>query len=284
MGATATLETLRVDDLTILSSGAYKLLRVAGLGSPTPRQATFQRAERHGSSDHTAYYEGRVIDLGGLVIAPDDATLWAAWDALKGKLALGTDRIITFRRRGLSFDERAVVRVASPVDAEFVVGSPVIRWAVSLFAGDPRIYGAVLRSANYDPAAALAGGGMAVPMTFPLTFTVTTTSELQVANDGQFPSPPVLRVTGPVINPSVDNDTIGATLRLVYSLGSSDTIEIDVAARTLKLNGASRPDLLDASSSTWWNLAPGTNRLRLRGSGMALGSTLLTVEYRDARI
>lgn len=285
MTSLAVLESLSVDGLALIPSDVHRVQTVRGLGSPPPRRVDFVRAERHGVVDRTRFYEPRLIEVIGMTMADTDEELWDAYDELRGKLALAdAARTLSFRRHGRAFDERVSARVATIVDDELVPGRPFVQWAVTLLAPDPRLYGDALRSGTYDPAAALSGGGVSFPLSFPLEFSTTTSSHLSLVNAGQFPTPPVLRIQGPVVNPSIDNDTTGETLRVVYSLGSADVVVIDVASRSVTLNGAERPDLLDARESTWWEMAGGTNLLRLRGTGMALGVTSLTCEYRDARI
>jgi hypothetical protein len=257
-----------------------------GLGSPAPRQDITLRAARHGAIDRTLYYGGRVLELQGILWGATDLEAWEALDELKGKLALGSSHVLRFRRTGRLNDEQLAIIVAGPVDDGTSYDAPgVIKYGVSLHAPDPRIYVAALRSGSYDPSAALEGAGAAVPLVFPLDFSSSGVAGLlELANGGNFKTPPVLTITGPVVNPIIDNVTTSESLELVYSLGSSDTVEVDIAARTVTLNGASRPDLLTPQATTWWELTPGTNELRLRGTGMALGKTALTAAWRDARI
>lgn len=257
------------------------LRSLTGLGSPAPRQDVIDKAAQHGAIDRTRFYSGRVLEARG--IYPGD-TVWTALDALKGRLALGTAHVLRFRRTGLAEDEQLEVIVASPVDDSSSYEAALVEWGVSLHAPDPRIYTAALRSDSYDPSAAVAGGGVGMPLAFPLVFSSNASGLFEVGNGGNFPTPPVLTITGPVVNPILDNVTTGESIKLVYSLGESDTVEVDVAARSVTLNGASRPDLLTPQATTWWELHPGTNQLRLRGTGMALGKTELACAYRDARI
>ena len=272
-------DSLLIEDL------ATSVRDVRGLGTPAPRRDVSPRSSRHGAIDLTRYYEGRVIDLVGDLTEATQVATWEALDALKEKLQLGATRTLQFTRAGFSEAEQVEVVVASTVDAEVSAERPnVIRWGVSLFAADPRIYGATLRAASYDPAAALAGGGVTFPLTFPVSFSVSTVSLLELLVGGNAPTPPVLTLRGPANTPTFDNDTTGLSIQTTAVLGSSDTLSIDVKARTVTLNGASRPDLIDVGESTWWELARGTNRLRVRGTGMSVGSTLFTCQYRNARI
>lgn len=262
-----------------------RVRRIKGMGSPAPRRDVTLRTSRHGAIDRTLYYDGRVLDVEALIIGETELAAWQKFDEIEGALQLGSAHTLRFRRSGFSEDEQCEVIVASPVDDGISWEEPrLIRWGVSLFAADPRIYGATLRSGEYDPSASLAGGGVDFPLTFPLVFSSTTASNLEIVNSGNMATPPLITIRGPVVNPIVDNDTLAKSIYLLYSLGSSDTIQIDVAARMIKLNGAERQDLLNAQDTEWWELAAGTNRLRLRGTGMATDQTLLTVQYRDARI
>jgi hypothetical protein len=269
-------------DSCSIDGTALTVVDLKGLGSPAPRRSAFARAERHGSIDRTRFYEGRVLELEGLVRGAD---AWDTFDALKQAFALGAERTLRFRRTGRSEDEQVTVRVASPLDDATRPGATLIRYGVSLFAGDPRIYGAALKSGSYDPTESLSGGGVTFPLTFDLEFSTTTATHLELANEGNFSSPPVLTIAGPVIDPIIDNDTVGESIAFDTVLGDADTLVVDVAARSVLLNGAERLDLLVVADTTdWWELAPGTNRLRLRGTGMEAGSTELTCQYRDARI
>lgn len=275
------ITSLLIDDLTVHSTATTAIRKVTGLGAPPPRQHATPRSSNHGSLDLTRWYDGRTIDLEGQVTGP---TIWQDFDTIKSRLALGSPHILTFTRLGRDDAEQVLVRVASPVDNSVDVITSVLTWTVSLLAADPRLYGASLKSGTYDPTAALAGGGMAVPMVFPLVFTSSTASELYLTNTGSFSTPPVLTIHGPVSYPIVDNDTTGESVAVNYVLGSSDLVVIDVANRSITLNGASRIDLFVPSGSSWWEMRPGENRIRLRGGSLASGVSALTVSYRDANI
>lgn len=276
------IDKLRVDDLEVHTAETSMLTAVRGLGLPQPRREVFPRASRHGAIDHTEFHDGRVVEIEGICWGEGSTSAWDALDQLKARLALGAERTLVFRRRGRTFDERIAARVATPLDDE--LGPGFIRFAVSLFASDPRIYSDALKSGSYDPTAALTGGGVRFPLAFPLTFSTTTATHLELVNAGNFRTPPVLTIDGPVNNPFLDNDTTGETIAIAASLGSSDQVVVDVAKRTLTLNGAARLDLLAVAQTTWWELGSGTSRIRLRGTGMAAAKTRLTCQYRDARI
>jgi hypothetical protein len=258
------------------------------IGSPDPRAVVDVRPEDHGTVDGTRWYGSRVFGLSGRIVGADQAAMWAALDDLKGALALGQVVILRFRRSGLSFLERATVRVAGAVDVPLDAGlaaSPMLRFGVSLEAPDPRIYSDTASSGAYDPTDA-GTGGLIFPLTFPLEFDASAgAGTLQVENEGTIGTPVVLTITGPVTNPILDNDTAGLSIYTRdLELSAGDTLELDTLTRTVLLGTTPRPDLVDVSLTDWWTLLPGVNQLRLRGSGMSAGSTELAVSYRSARI
>lgn len=279
------IESLTIDSFSFTDTNIG--LMGFSMGSPAPRAVADMRPSNHGVLDATNYYGPRTFEVTGRVVADSMDELWPLVDNLKGSLVLGSYHTMIFRRQGLSYDERCLVRVDSPVDIPLTtMPSPVIFFGVSLLAIDPRIYTNTLSSGSYDPTDA-GSGGLSFALDFPLDFEASSTSgHLTVTNEGNISSPPVIVITGPVTNPIVDNDTTGQSIYTqALALTASDTLTLDVAARTVVLNGTtSRPDLLDSSLTEWFNIAPGVNQLRLRGTGMSAGATQLVVSFRSARI
>lgn len=262
---------------------------IAGLGSPDPRRSISPRPRYHGDVDRTLYYNSRVVDLTGWASGVDYGDAWLTVDLLKQWLALGSDHVAVFRRTGLTFDERVTFRVAGAVQAN--PRGPLSRtfaWAATLFCSDPRLYADTLSTGVYDPTTASTGVGVKMPMTFPMTFTGTSTTTLKVTNGGNFRTPPVFTITGPGTPTAIDNETTGESIYFTgLSIAAGATVVVDVAARTVRLGGTTgtlRQDLIDASLTKWLELAPGMNSLRLRGVGFTAGQTQLAVSYRDARI
>lgn len=283
------VESCYLDGLQIHETGTFSLVEF-GLGSPSPRTASDDRPFAHGAVDETRYYGPRIVPVRGEVWGSDFAAFWQAVDDLKGACRLSRDgslKVLKFRRAGLSFDERMLVRVASTVD---VVpppgGSTFSEFGFELFAPDPRIYSDTLTTASYDPTTT-GSGGLGFPLDFPIVFIGDGSSTLAAVNDGNIDTPPVFTITGPVVNPIIDNEMTGESITTKsLSLSAGEVMEIDVGARVARLlpGGTSRPDLIDSSLTTWFELAPGTNSIRMRGTGMSSGSTLLAVAHRAARI
>jgi len=274
--------------------------RVQGLGSlPPARPETFDRPRRHGQTNRTQFYGGRVIDVAGRyltnpAVGGTDADIVNSLDQLKGALAFSGDHDVkvTFRRTGREEDEFVMARLHGGLDAEYEPRRhAVMLWGLQLLAADPRIYSDVLKTASYDPTAA--GSGFGADMTTDggsdlvggIVFGTPTTGFLNVQNQGNFPTPVELEVNGPSTNPQIVNVTRGLSIVTTgVTLGSADVLVVDTGARTVLLNGVSRPDLLDVSATSWWEAAPGDNLTQLVGTGHVGGDTLLTARWRDARV
>lgn len=249
-----------------------------------PRRDSRPRSSRHGENDVTRFYGGQVWDLAGYVDGNTDAGTAAAWDELAAALGdLDTWHTFRFKRRGWTDEEQLLAKLAA-LDAPTEGYAPQARYALTLAAPDPRVYSATIRSGTYDPTGSIAGGGATVPLTFPIAFAFTVGAYLELVNAGSFRTPPVFTITGPIGNPLLQNIDTGEQLQLVYQLGAGETIRVDVDARRVELNGALRRDLVDAGASTWWQLARGTNRVRLSGTGMVAAQTRLDATFRDARV
>lgn len=102
-------------------------------------------------------------------------------------------------------------------------------------------------------------------------------------NDGNTNASPVLTLLGAWVNAIVTNGATGEALRLTGNGGlttvAGDTTVIDVAAKTVTVNGVNRYDRLAFPSSSWWELLPADNVLTPAGAGA--GATW-RVDWRDA--
>lgn len=280
------LEYLTIDGVTIPGWRT-----IAGLGSPPPRQDVRDKAQRHGSIDRTRFYQPRLVEVSGVLVlqGSDPATFWAEVDAFKGAFALGSEHVVRFRRLGMPFDERLTCRVAAELKADYNYETPnVLEWDVAFLAADPRIYADVATTARYSPSAS--DGGVTFPLDFPLSFTgggsSTDGSLMTVTNAGNFWTPATFDVAGPAdAGFSIVNETtVESIVTTGMTLAAGDSITIDVDTRDVLVGGTSRPDLIDAALTTWFELGAGNSLIRLHGSGFAEDVTTLTATFRDARI
>lgn len=285
------LERAWLDDVPIHDVANLQLrfaLRSASRRVPR-RSARSPRPRAHGGVNRTRWLEAQLWDLAGYCDAGSVAATQVAMDELGRLLLPDRDHVFRFRRYGFPEDEQIGFRETSELDAPAKGWQPQVRWSVSLIGDDPRVYGAALKVASYDPTTAASGSGLSFPLEFPLVFEGPVTTTLAVENQGTIETPPVLTVRGPVTNPIVDNETTGESIHLTeLELVANDLLELDVArrrARRAVVGGAYtvHQELIDARLTRWFELPRGVSQLRLRGQGFVTGQTQLAVSFRDAR-
>jgi hypothetical protein len=222
----------------------------------------------------------------GSNIGDPAAAFRANVDALAAATTLQTIELpLSFRLPRFSGDRRINVRPRRrqlPVDITYALsnGRAILQFAAT----DPRIYADTLSSATIS--LPTAGGGRTYNQTYNKTFGATSTGgSATCTNAGNFPTRPVITITGPssgtVDNPRLENVTTGEVLQINYSLAAGSTLVIDFDERTILEGGtASRYYALD-SSSRWWELQPGDNEIRFNANAFVSGSTA-TIEWRSA--
>lgn len=110
---------------------------------------------------------------------------------------------------------------------------------------------------------------------------------LTATNNGDSPAYPVLRLDGPVANPSIEQPATGAHLVLDTTLQAGDYLLIDTRSRAVLYQGTTPRRTWVRGGSTWPLLVPGDNQLIYRGAALpgAPGQTsLLTVTWRDTSL
>lgn len=255
MIAEAYIGSLNIHDLSV--TGTVALSRFGGLGTPDPREDRPDRARRHGGIELTTYYHPRVWDIEGYIRGPNENALWDTLDTLKEALALnGLTHTLKWKRMGKSYLERATVVVGSTIDPVLHVSGQTMPFAMTLVSADPRLYVDTAETITF------AGAGTAT-------------------NSGNFSTPPTITFQGGGTNPGLRNNALAAEnqINMSYTMLSGDTIVVDVGARTVKLNGIDRPDILNMATTDFWSLTTGANSLTKLG-----GAVSVTVDWRSARI
>jgi hypothetical protein len=174
-----------------------------------------------------------------------------------------------------------VSRRKLPYDRNRYAGNP--KAVVEFTAVDPRLYEAALRTASL-PLQVEPTTGVPFPVVFPADFGGgTALGSVEVVNYGDFGTPPLLRIYGPVANPEVVSHPSGRFLRFLTTLASGDVLEVDTDLRSVTLNPGpgqvSRRSTLDPAS-TWFDLMPGSNLLRFQAP--VATATSMSVIYRSA--
>lgn len=168
-----------------------------------------------------------------------------------------------------------------------------VTFTVGLVAPDPRKYSMVQRSLQIGLLPSGGGGSMVEPFTVPFSLASAPPPGTATAiNGGNFESPPVALVTGPVTGPTLSNLTTGQTVSWgSLTLNAGDRLVVDFLNR----QGYVNPTTISTSpgipstggtywpadaDSAWWQLAAGSNEVEFGGSA-GTGSTA-TYYWRDS--
>lgn len=180
--------------------------------------------------------------------------------------AIGS-RVLFVKPRGVRYDwDQAIRHGETPIQFQ-------------MYAEDPRQYSPVLET-GYVPWAAAPTNGIGFNLGFSFGFgTAASLDNVIITNNGNREAPAVITITGPVTNPRIVNDTLSLTLLFTIVLGATDTLTIDLANKTVRLNGTSN-QRGTLQSPNWFLLQPGQNFFRYQGD-LGTGSSM-KIEYRSA--
>lgn len=271
---------------TLLGSGTpYEIVQVTGLMDlPEIQVSDRLRLRRHGLSPGDDFAGRRSVVATFEVDAPTVADLNSYLSTItaltrpgleESPLSLQVPGVAEGGIRRLNVRPR---RRSIPVNLDLFYGLPMV--TVEFVATDPRVY----THSSYLSLTALpsGGGGLLFPATPPLTFVESTeTGDVNAENIGSFPVNPVIRIDGPITDPTIENLEQGKTIELSTTLALGQYLLIDTESRTVLLNGtASRYSSL-LPTSEWWDLAPGDNTIRFRSSTNT-EDAVLSVSYRSA--
>jgi hypothetical protein len=276
--------TFTYNGLTIGGDGSpYQITQLTGLhDSPEVRTSDQIRARAHGLFAGTDLLGGRsLMAQVEVVAAHPDETVWSDFSRalVPGQ---GDELPLVFQipgvAGGISIEVGARVRRLSlPVDRSYFFGHGSA--AVEFWATDPRIYSQAATTQSVSQAS-VSGTGLVFPITFPLSFGGAVTGGQFVAtNAGEFAAPWTATIAGPIVNPVLENVTTGQAIAFTISVGAGETLVVSSLDRSVLLNGtASRYSSLVVGSS-WWELAPGDNTVRLAGTS---GSGSVSFTFRSA--
>jgi Phage tail protein len=289
------LEAVTFDELPLLDCGAGLFpvgLTDANLGSgPEPRTSSEGKPSADGTVNRTRFWGPRIVELVGYVATDTREELNVRLDEIRAAFSLREAHVLRFVPLGQDEHELEVV-VASRFEAPVSGWQNTLTWAVTLEAPDPRLYLAAVVEVSYEPTVpAGATAGLLFPLAFPLVFSTAAPPSggdtfLSAWNNGTTSTPVELTLEGPVTSlQGIRNLTTGEAVDTVLTgLAAGDLLVVDTAARTVTLNGAAAPELVDAAGTTWFELIQGENQLDVDGAGFEAGATKLTAKFREAKI
>lgn len=165
-----------------------------------------------------------------------------------------------------------------------VTGGYVKSFQIGMICADPRIYSQTEHSLS-SSAGAGSVIGVAWPIVWPAVWGGGSGADATVAvnNVGNIDTPPRFRVTGPITNPEIRNETSGESIYIDnLDLAVGEYVDVDVAMRTAVTDSdVNVYHLVRFPDTAWFMLQPGINDLELRATDSDSGVGM-TVYWRDA--
>lgn len=226
---------------TLFGVAPYYILSVEGWDDlPELDSGNAPRSARHGSWPGRDFAQERVVNA---VIAISDDTSGFAVSRRDLRRIInasedGTELDLVIRTNGETLLAGAKVsgRVMPTENYSQGFTAVSLRWTCS----DPRRYDLQQQSVTVSPSGA--------------NFCV---------NDGDIATSPTIKINGPVVNPVINNETLGRILRFTVTLDDGQQLLVDTNAGTVTLAGVDRMDTLSALSVPVeeWVLPAGTSRI-----------------------
>ena len=249
----------------------YDIRQITGLaGAPKSASSDRMLSARHGAVAGEDYVTPRTVTI-KFEIVSDESTLTAKLDVLTLAFAPSIDPVlIAYRIPGVAgggvVTSTAHCRNRSiNVDAVYARGVATVD--VQLSSADPRLYGLTqtLATAATDDVSAV---GLEFNVTGDFGFGgAIAPGSVTVTNAGNFAEPFLFRVYGPCTDPVVTRSSDSLFMSFSGTIADGDYLEVDTATRTVKLNGVTNKYSWLLGSSTWFDLVPGANVLRLTRTG-----------------
>ena len=277
---------LEFNDLLIGGDTDFSVASVEGLLDFDVRTSDRELLRRHGLHAGDDFLSGRTVTVAVEVYNETslDSAMQSFLEAFvpaSGELGLAMQLPGIANGNKVRLNSR-VRRRSSAVDLEWYRGIPVV--IVELEATDPRLYAAAASSVSAVSITASTGGldwdaGVTNQLQWPLSWGSFTSGEFTATNAGNFETPGVFTLQGPLTNPRVVNTTQGKKLDMGITLSASETLVIDTGARTILLGGtASRYSTL-TSDSEWFQLGAGGDTIQLAADS---GSGSISATWRSA--
>lgn len=268
--------TLNSDSEALPFIDVYKAV---GLDSAPIRETEREWEGNDGSFMDAEFESGRRVLIEGRLYG-DQATLESTLDTLKSDYAPRSS-LTNFYFKAPGVDERMLL--VKPLGCKYDwsqdrrLGAVDIQF--NLFAEDPRIYGSTEQSLSLSM-----GGQVVTGFGFNLGFNfgfggTPVVSGSNAFNSGNRPTPALITIPGPVLNPRILHEGLNRTLQFSIDLPTGQYLEVDTKYRTVRLDGATnRRNALTGAG--WFMLQKGDNFLKyLSESGSADPAT---IEWRPA--
>lgn len=278
------------------------------LSNLSTRRTETEKQGGHGVEDSLSFYEARVLPFEGEMYATSQANRITMQKALQSAVRLSVAQdyatddgyVLLLITDEDGIDKQIYAKILEPPTFNLIdTGMPEARrFSFVMYAKDPTIHAQTLTTGT---------GPESYPMT---TFTIqdgdlptiqdgdlptiqdATGAELVVTNAGNFGAAPIITITGPTTNPQINNTTSGKTMDFNRNGGvallATETLEIDVAARTATKTDVSAVETDETGklslTSEWIYIVPGANVLTAFDDTPSILLMQCQIQFRSAWI
>lgn len=223
---------------------------------------TSEKAMTDGWYGNLPSLQGRTITIEGHIIGRCTESCINAWNAFKS--VLDTGGMLLTARLG---DIGRQVRVWQSSSAPLIKwdGVNILRFSLGLTALSPHLYG--LDSVSDRTRLPSSSGGMLLPYRFEeagvslsswMWSENVTSGKVALSNVGTAPSPVMIRIDGPVVNPQVVHAGSGHVIAFEVSLGSGHYATMNGVTHEILIDGTD-PARGRVSRREWSQAEPGMN-------------------------
>lgn len=206
--------------------------------------------------------QGRTITIEGHIIGRCTEACISSWTAFKN--ILNSDGMMLVARLGGISRQVQVLQSASAPMVKWA-GVNVLRFSVALTSLNPYLYG--VEVVSDDTKLPSSTGGMTLPYGFEVVGTSISSwtwnedvisGRVRLLNDGTAPSPVMIRIDGPVVNPKITHVESGRTIAFNMSLGSGHYATVNGAIHEILVDGTD-PARGRVVRREWSQADPGPN-------------------------
>lgn len=238
------------------TTGKRWLTSALGLrGIANIRQSKRVRPQAHGGINESKYEDGRTITLVGEIMSTvsiEDALSEFATVAAPMMATLDVGPALMKWTEGASGNQlQRLVKLDGDFEPIFQEGIAALTYQAQFFAEDPRAYSQTLSQVSSSFLVA-AVGGLIWPVPFNWAFNPGAAGLVTVTQAGNRPTPPIFRIHGAVTNPAIVRASNQRRISLIGSVATGDYVDVDIAKRTMKLNGSTNlVGFLDSANTDW---------------------------------
>jgi len=257
-----------------------------GFDNPVGRTPNYDKPGEHGNVVSNWLWSARTLQIPGRVSGAtiseynlNRRTLQNALRIIKDANGVSQPILMSFTTDdGLQLQAN-VYGQDGQQPVQFMEKSPNhANFILSLFAPDYRFYSQSQQSATIGLPV---GGGVTLPVILPVTFPAATGGQQTVTNAGDENTPFVLTFYGPLTSPFITNLTTGESFNVNLTLNTGDVLVIDMAKKSMVLNGVSNALSNFVLSNIWMQLISGDNLIKL-GSGLSSDTGYALLKFNSA--